>query len=147
MPGASRKRPTLLTSRTIALGDQLGRPICALVSGRRERHGIALRPAEATAQHGANARSNSGRWDSSLGALPCAPRLSKRPAPPQINIVWVDDQVAQQQIEDGNVASGSTAVFSDIPALGPLHLSHPTLVRLPSVRFPTCTRRQATRRL
>src|SRR6516165_1664227 len=41
-------------------------PIYALVSGRRNRHGIALGPAEATARHGANARSNSGRWDSSL---------------------------------------------------------------------------------
>jgi hypothetical protein len=49
----------------------------ALVSGRRDRHGIALGPAEATARHGANAKSNSDRWYSSLGALPRPPRISK----------------------------------------------------------------------
>jgi len=49
----------------------------ALVSGRRDRHGIALGPAEATARHGANAKSNSDRLYSSLGALPYSARILK----------------------------------------------------------------------
>src|SRR5262249_56969878 len=50
-----------LASRTIARRRELRRTICALLSAPRDRHGIALGPAEATARHGANARSNSGR--------------------------------------------------------------------------------------